>query len=169
MDEAHHFWHFPAMAHPGTDIHAWQLYGEDAPFPDLLHIERIVDRAKGHHWRIDTHRHLQLHQIFLFLSGEITLKVEGTHWAVTPPCLLNIPRMAAHGFSFSAGLEGWVLTLTAADFPELFGPESPASRRPCHGFSGQTAPRLSPRVSPGWPRPMPPPTRCESFTSEPRR
>ena len=127
MDACTKFWHFPAMASHGIDIHAWQLYGEEAPFPDLLHIERIVDRAQGHHWRIDTHRHLQLHQIFLFISGEIRLTIDGTPWQVSPLCLVNIPRLTAHSFTFSAGTEGWVLTLTAADFPEIFGPDSPAA------------------------------------------
>jgi len=143
MDRIEQFWHIPAMTSPATDIHAWQLYGEDAPFPDLLHIERIADRASDHHWRIDTHRHLQLHQVFLLLAGKITLKIEGTPWKVATPCLLNIPRMTAHSFAFSAGTEGWVLTLTAAEFPELFGPVSPASTALATAFSARPAEDLA--------------------------
>lgn len=108
-------------------VPSWQLYGEEAPFPDLLHIERIVDRAQGHNWRIDTHRHLQLHQFFLFSSGQVTPWIEGQSWTVQAPAMLNLPRMAAHSFAFSSGTEGFVLTLAAADFPELFAPASAAA------------------------------------------
>jgi AraC family transcriptional activator of pobA len=128
MDGGHDFWHFPAMNRPLSPIPAWQLYGEETPFPDLLHIERIIDRAKGLDWRIDPHRHVQLHQIFLLLSGQIATTVEGTAWQVTTPCLLNIPRLTTHSFAFSAGTEGFVLTLATADFPELFASGQPAAR-----------------------------------------
>lgn len=111
----------------GITVPAWQLYGEDSPFPDLLHIEGIADRARGLDWRIDTHRHVQLHQIFLLLSGQIAPVIEDMPWQVTTPCILNIPRMTAHSFLFSAGTEGHVLTLASADFPELFAEGEPAS------------------------------------------
>ena len=54
-------------------IPTWQLYGEASPFPDLLHIERIVDRAAGQDWVIAPHRHVNLHQIFLIRSGVVAL------------------------------------------------------------------------------------------------
>lgn len=114
------------MSRQERPIRSWQLYGEETPFPDLLHLERIVDRARGHDWRIDSHRHLQLHQIFLFLTGHVEPVIEGTAWTVAVPCLLNLPRMTAHSFAFSAGTEGYVLTLAAADFPELLSAGSPA-------------------------------------------
>lgn len=103
-------------------IPAWQLYGEAGPFPDVLHIERIVDRASGLDWTIAPHRHLQLHQLFLFLGGDIRLSADGAPLPVTPPALVNVPRGVVHEFTFSAGTDGYVLTLPASDFPELFGP-----------------------------------------------
>lgn len=122
MDEAGKFWHFPAMSH--SPIPAWNLYGEDSPFPDLLHIERIVDRAAGLDWRIAPHRHLHLHQVFLLTSGGGRLTIDGTAQALAPPVLINLPRGVVHGFAFAAGTEGFVMTLPATDFPELFGPEA---------------------------------------------
>ncbi len=119
MDDPGIFRYFSAMH---TPIPAWQLYGESSPFPDLLHIERIVDRAAGLDWRIAPHRHHGLHQIFLISHGSIRLALDGETRAPALPAVLNIPRGTVHGFAFAAGTEGSVLTLPAADFPELFGP-----------------------------------------------
>jgi AraC family transcriptional regulator, transcriptional activator of pobA len=124
MDEAGLFRYFPAMTPASSPIPAWQLYGEDSPFPDILHIERIVDRAEGLHWRIAPHRHLHLHQVFLILSGEVKLTMDGRQVEGSPPLILNIPRETVHGFDFAAATDGYVLTLPAADFPELFAPSS---------------------------------------------
>lgn len=143
MDQMRKCWHFPAMRPQERPIRSWQLYGEETPFPDLLHLERIVDRARGHDWRIDTHRHLQLHQIFLFFSGHVEPVIEGAAWAVAAPCLLNLPRMTAHSFAFSAGTEGYVLTLAAADFPELLAADSPAFATLSLAFPAKPAPDLA--------------------------
>lgn len=105
-----------------SPIPAWQLYGEESPFPDLLHIERIVDRAEGLQWRIAPHRHLHLHQVFLIQSGEVALTMDGRPVEALLPTVLNIPRQTVHGFEFAAATEGFVLTLPATDFPELFAP-----------------------------------------------
>lgn len=105
-------------------IPTWQLYGEASPFPDLLHIERIVDRAAGADWVIAPHRHLNLHQIFLILEGRMDVSLDGDRRQPVPPVVLNIPPGTVHSFSFAPGTEGHVLTLPSADFPELFGPET---------------------------------------------
>lgn len=111
-------------------IPTWQLYGEASPFPDLLHIERIVDRAEGQDWVIAPHRHLNLHQIFLIRAGVVALSLDGLRRAPAPPVVINIPPGCVHDFRFAAGTEGHVLTLPPADFPELFGQEMPALQRP---------------------------------------
>ncbi|MBD0413842.1 helix-turn-helix domain-containing protein [Oryzicola mucosus] len=132
MDKAVLFRHFSDMASEISPIPSYQLYGEKRGFPDVLHIERIVDRAAGLDWKIGPHRHLHLHQIFLLLSGEITLSIDGESQAVMTPALLNIPRGCVHGFRFSAGTEGYVLTLPIEEFSDLFSEDSetavPASR-----------------------------------------
>lgn len=111
-------------------IPTWQLYGEASPFPDLLHIERIVDRAAGMDWTIAPHRHINLHQIFLIRAGVVDLSLDGIRLAPTPPVVINIPPGTVHAFTFAAGTEGHVLTLPPADFPELFGHEMAALLRP---------------------------------------
>lgn len=111
-------------------IPTWQLYGEASPFPDLLHIERIVDRAEGQDWVIAPHRHVNLHQIFLIRAGVVDLSLDGQRSQPVPPVLINVPPGCVHAFTFAAGTEGHVLTLPPADFPELFGQEMPALLRP---------------------------------------
>jgi AraC family transcriptional activator of pobA len=117
MDGLRNGWYFPAMT---QTIPSWQLYGEKTAFPDILHVERVIDRAAGLDWTIEPHRHLHLHQLFLLTSGQIALTIDGTPRPVTLPAVINIPRGTVHGFSFSAGTEGLVLTLPADDFPDLF-------------------------------------------------
>lgn len=118
MDAARNLWHYPAMA-LGV-IPSWQLYGEVSAFPDIMHVEQVVDRAAGLDWTIGAHRHLHLHQLFLLTSGDIKLTLDGEPISVQPPAVINIPRGTVHGFSFSAGTEGFVVTLPADDFPDLF-------------------------------------------------
>lgn len=128
MDDRTELRYFPAM----SAIPVWQLYGEASPFPDLLHIERIVDRAAGMDWRIAPHRHANLHQIFLIRQGSIAMTVNGRRLRPAPPAVLNIPPGAVHDFVFAAGTVGHVLTLPTADFPELFGPEAALLPQPFH-------------------------------------
>lgn len=111
-------------------IPTWQLYGEASPFPDLLHIERIVDRAEGQDWVIAPHRHVNLHQIFLIRAGVVDLSLDGHRRTPAPPVVINVPPGTVHAFTFAAGTEGHVLTLPPADFPELFGQEMTALLRP---------------------------------------
>ena len=118
MDAARNFWYFPAMA--SIAIPTWQLYGEVNAFPDILHVEQVVDRAAGLDWAIGAHRHMHLHQLFLLTSGTINLTIDGEAYSVAPPAVINIPRSTVHSFLFSAGTEGMVLTLPATDFPDLF-------------------------------------------------
>jgi AraC family transcriptional regulator, transcriptional activator of pobA len=104
-----------------TQIPAFQLYGENTAFPDLLHMELIRDRAAGHDWQIRPHRHTHIFQIFLLLSGQIQMQVEGQSQALTPPVALCLPPGSVHGFRFSAGTEGWVISLPVQHYPDLFG------------------------------------------------
>lgn len=143
MDEAGNIWYFSAIMTLQYKIPSWQLYGEESPFPDLLHVEKIVDRAAGLGWRIAPHRHLHLHQLFLVLSGQVHLTVDGARIDAAPPVLMNIPRGAVHGFAFSAGTEGYVLTLPAADFPELFGATSDALPLLGRSFAASAPARLA--------------------------
>ena len=112
------------MTTTNQPIPAWQLYGENRPFPDSVHVERIVDRAAGLEWRIAPHRHMHLHQIFLLTDGQIEMSVDDRVLTLRPPVVMNMPPGTVHGFRFSQGTEGYVLTLPTALFPDLFGPSA---------------------------------------------
>lgn len=122
MDRRRKVWHFSDMLR--DPIPSWQLYGEQQAFPDVLHVERIVDRAAGLDWIITPHRHLHLHQIFLLVSGSVQLNIDGIVQNPSPPVVINIPRGTVHSFVFSAGTDGFVLTLPASNFPDLFAAAS---------------------------------------------
>ena len=123
MDAAPQLWHYPDMADlvPPPKIPTWHLYGETTAFPDILHVESIPTRAAKNDWKIAPHRHLYLHQMFLLASGDITMTLDGARHQIAPPAVVNIPRGTVHSFVFSAGTEGYVVTLPADDFPEAFG------------------------------------------------
>ena len=105
-------------------IPTYALYGESDAFPDLLHCEEITDRASLHDWKIAPHRHPNLHQVFVLLSGQAQIRVEGVAQVPALPVVLSVPRGAVHSFTFAQGTEGFVLTLPVAEFPAAFGEAS---------------------------------------------
>ncbi len=111
----------PAQVSVPQAIPAWHLYGEASAFPDVLHIELITDRAAGLDWQIAAHRHPQLHQFFLVQAGEARIMLDGQSLAEKPPFLLNVPAGVVHGFAFTAGTIGWVLTVPVPTLPDLLG------------------------------------------------
>jgi AraC family transcriptional activator of pobA len=129
MDDRGFVWHYHDMQSP---IPAWQLYGENRVFPDLLHIERITDRAAGLDWVIAPHRHLHLHQVFLIASGDAVLEADGTRHVLATPGLISLPRGVVHSFAFAKGTEGYVLTVPVQEFPALFGEAAPLAAAAGH-------------------------------------
>lgn len=129
MDAARSQWYFsdmPLVKQPRRDvphaIPAWNLYGESRTFPDVLHIETIIDRAAGLDWHIAPHRHPHLHQFFLIREGAVRITLDGAVLQVPPPFLMNVPHGVVHGFAFAAGTEGWVLTVPLQSLPEMLEP-----------------------------------------------
>ncbi len=105
-------------------IPAWNLYGDDSSFPDILHCEPITDRASVFDWKIAPHRHHQLHQFFLIRSGRADLVLDGVVHDVTDACVLNVPRNVVHSFTFSAGTDGLVVTVPLQSLPDIFGTDT---------------------------------------------
>lgn len=133
MDAPHNSWYFsdtmnehanhrPVQGQPSQAIPIWHLYGEANAFPDVMHIEKITDRAAGLDWKIAAHRHPHLHQFFLLLDGGARITMDGAVHTDKPPFLLNVPAGVVHGFDFAAGTSGWVLTVPVQTLPELLDP-----------------------------------------------
>ena len=126
MDDLHKDWYYPNMTQLPS-IPTFGLYGEGRGFPDVLHCERIRDRARLHDWRIAPHRHPDLHQIVLIRQGSARMTVDGRARDLTLPVLLNIPPWIVHGFHFAAGTEGYVLTLPVEGLPGILDDDAPLS------------------------------------------
>jgi len=96
-------------------IPTFKLYGEDRgwPTPDLLHWESIAQRSRQHDWVIKPHRHDNLQQLIYIESGITRARLDGLHLRIDAPTLLVIPQLTVHGFEFSPGTCGHVLTLAA--------------------------------------------------------
>jgi AraC family transcriptional regulator, transcriptional activator of pobA len=124
MDTGGAFWHLSDMADLRTPIPAFALYGESGGFPDLLHVERIADRAQGLNWVIGPHRHLRLHQVLYLAEGGGDLTIEGVPHVLAAPCIVNLPPGTVHGFRFTAGTLGQVVSIPVPDWPEVLGSEA---------------------------------------------
>lgn len=119
MDGPALVWDFSAMDRPSAPIPAFALYGEEADFPDILHVETIVDRAARHGWTIAPHRHLRLHQFVHVGSGGGTVTVDGRAMRMDPPAVVNLPPHCVHSFRLEEGAQGDVLTLPVAAWAAL--------------------------------------------------
>jgi AraC family transcriptional activator of pobA len=135
MDAKGQRWYYSDMKALIADqnrIPSWHLYGEERAFPDILHCEKITDRAAGLDWIIAPHRHPHLHQFFLIRTGEVEMNADGKKLNPATPCIVNIPRGTVHGFSFSAGTDGYVATIPLQSLPELFDPNMPGTASLSH-------------------------------------
>ena len=113
---------------PARAIPSFGLYGEGQQFPDLLHVETFADRAAQTDWVIAPHRHPHLHQLFLLREGTARVTAEGQSARLTAGQVISMPAWAVHGFTFSQGAQGYVLSLPTAEFPELFAAPPLAAR-----------------------------------------
>ncbi len=99
-------------------INTFTLYGEHGSFPDVLHCERIEERAEKHDWQISPHRHFDLHQFFLFLNGKCEVNIDGYTQELIPPAIISIPARSVHSFRFSQGTTGFVVTIPVSELSQ---------------------------------------------------
>ncbi|MEM8742603.1 MAG: helix-turn-helix domain-containing protein [Pseudomonadota bacterium] len=98
-------------------IPVFELYGEaDAPgsLPDTLHCESIAARSRLHDWTFTAHRHDALHQFFWITKGGGRASIDGVPHGFGQATLIFVPRLTVHGFSFTPGTAGWVVTVPAS-------------------------------------------------------
>ncbi|HZH50684.1 MAG TPA: helix-turn-helix domain-containing protein [Microvirga sp.] len=94
-------------------IPTYSLYGEskDGSQADWVHCETIQARSRLHNYEIQPHRHENLFQILHLAGGRAEVVVDGKRSILEGPSIVAIPAMAVHGYTFSADVEGTVLTL----------------------------------------------------------
>lgn len=92
-------------------IETYNLFGESDDLPDVVHCETIAARSQKHDWEFVPHRHARLHQILMIARGGGRGRFDGEAWALSNGLVANVPAGCVHGFSFTPGTEGWVVTI----------------------------------------------------------
>ncbi|MBK3420978.1 AraC family ligand binding domain-containing protein, partial [Methylobacterium ajmalii] len=101
------------------------LYGEAPRDADdrFLHLEALDDRSRPNRWTIRPHVHSGLHQLLLIAEGAGEMRAEEARFGFAAPCLLAVPAGTAHGFRFTDGTVGTVVTLSSRYLRDLCGRE----------------------------------------------
>jgi AraC family transcriptional regulator, transcriptional activator of pobA len=109
----------------------YALYGEPGKTEatDWLHCETIAERSAGHDWEIRPHRHETLFQILHIRRGGLQAWLEDGEHQLVGPCVLSVPALAPHGFRFSPGTEGSVITVLEPHWRALLGDTDGLSAR----------------------------------------
>ncbi|MDQ0395757.1 helix-turn-helix domain-containing protein [Labrys monachus] len=113
-----------------ASVPAYWLYGERRGdrFPDALHIETIGDRSSINNWRIQPHRHQDMHQFFLIVSGGGRARIDGIDHRLAQGTAIVITPFVIHEFWFEAGTVGYVASVADVILRRLFEAE-PATMR----------------------------------------
>ena len=100
-------------------VPTYALYGEQpaSALPELLHCESIPARSRLHGWEIREHRHHHFLQILYIAHGSGQAQLAAERVALQAPCVVVVPAGVAHGFQFSADIDGFVFTLVQASAP----------------------------------------------------
>lgn len=98
---------------PVQSVPVFKLYGEERgwPTPDLLHCESILQRSSLYQWHIRVHQHAEMVQLLYLHKGRAEIEIEGTTSVMTESCIQVVPALCIHGFHFSPGTHGFVLSL----------------------------------------------------------
>lgn len=104
-------------------IERYRLYGEPIRQvePRFIHVEPIHERSGYHQWRIAPHAHRELHQLLLVSEGGGTMVSESQSFPVAVPAVLVIPAETVHGFTFTPGTDGWVISIAQTALPASAG------------------------------------------------
>jgi AraC family transcriptional activator of pobA len=103
-------------------IQTYNLFGEAGDLPDVVHCETIAARSVLHDWKFEPHRHARLHQLLLIESGGGHARLEERAYPLAPMRVVNVPIGDVHGFSFTRGTQGWVLTVAAEVLDQVLLP-----------------------------------------------
>jgi AraC family transcriptional activator of pobA len=117
-------WYFSGMAGP-AHIPVFTLFGETTALPDVVHHERVRDRAGQRGWVIAPHRHSQMSQVLALEEGAARVSLDGQARDLAAGSYLYVPPLVVHGFAFEPGTEGAVLSVPVAVMDRL-GPGSAA-------------------------------------------
>lgn len=144
MDPLRNEWYFSSMSE-NTPIPVFNLFGETSVFPDVIHCERVFDRARLHGWKISPHRHHHMSQVFHIEQGRARVTLDGRESGLKNGEFLYVPPQVVHGFAFEKGTEGIVLSLPAPVIQRL-GPQATALTAWLNGVHHGALPEMAGRL-----------------------
>ncbi|WP_137166642.1 helix-turn-helix domain-containing protein [Salinimonas lutimaris] len=105
------------------DIPVYSLYGEQQSVTpaDFVHIEDVQARSQQLSWRIAAHRHHALLQLICVFDGQWQASLDGSAHLLEGNSIAVIPAGVVHGFHFSPGTRGYVLSINTALLSRLSG------------------------------------------------
>lgn len=114
------------MASVPDSIPRYALYGEDAASgaAEIIHCETIMARSRIYRWEIAPHRHVGLWQLLFLAEGVADVTHGADRTTLSGPMVVVAPAGLVHGFRFSEGADGLVLTMSR-HFHDQFGPDDP--------------------------------------------
>src|SRR5690606_18073057 len=109
------------VAGNGASIPLYSLYGQIDGAAELrfIHLETIESRNRYYNWHIRPHRHNDLHQIVWVERGGGPVTLDERRIELKGPVLINIPPTIVHGFQWSPGAQGFVLTMAESFVADL--------------------------------------------------
>ncbi|MWD28409.1 helix-turn-helix domain-containing protein [Aquicoccus sp. SCR17] len=109
-------------------IQTYNLFGEQGDLPDVVHCETIAARSRLHDWELGSHRHARLHQVLCLTRGGGEAELEGRSHPLRAGRMINVPVGLVHGFRFTPGTEGHVVTLPTEMVDEVLEPSEGLGR-----------------------------------------
>ncbi|MDN5842257.1 MAG: helix-turn-helix domain-containing protein [Alcaligenaceae bacterium] len=96
-----------------ASIPLYSLYGQIDGAAELrfIHLETIESRNRYYNWHIRPHRHHDLHQVVWVERGGGPVILDDRQIDLKGPVLINIPPTIVHGFQWTRGAQGFVLTM----------------------------------------------------------
>lgn len=142
MDGSRKGWYFSGMtAAPAIPVFA--LFGESAGFPDVVHCERIRDRARRHDWVISPHRHRDMAQFLFMRQGAAEVRLDDRVDRLEDGGFVYVAARAVHGFAFRRGSEGLVLSFPLPVLAGLEAGSAELAGRLSQPFTGRADARLA--------------------------
>src|SRR5690606_35891152 len=96
-----------------------ELHGQQ----EWLHWETIQSRSRLHDYTIAPHRHAQFFQLLYLQAGMAKVVIDSEVNELVGPAMVVVPALTVHGYSFSPGVAGLVLTLLERDVRSALGAE----------------------------------------------
>tara|TARA_R110002012_G_scaffold120163_1_gene269315 strand:+ start:670 stop:1545 length:876 start_codon:yes stop_codon:yes gene_type:complete len=95
------------------------VLGDPSAHVGILNCERISERSHIHGWKVDTHFHEGLSQLFLFSRGRVTGRIDYQLHQLQAPALIWLPALCNHGFDYEPDMHGWVITIPTAEVARI--------------------------------------------------